>query len=167
MTALTSDDQVRPLAVVDIDGVLADVRHRLYHLRRRPKDWDAFFAGAPDDPPLAEGLAVVSHLAAGHDLCYVSGRPERCRRDTLTWLRAHDLPEAPLHLRAEHDRRPARLAKIDLLRRLSRDRTVAILVDDDPAVCAAAEQAGFTTFRATWMDEQPALYDAQERQGAS
>ena len=52
----------------------------------------------------------------------------------------------------------ARLLKVDLLRRLSRDRTVAVLVDDDPAVCTAAERAGFTVFRATWMDEQPALY---------
>jgi hypothetical protein len=166
MTPATTD-QARPLAVLDIDGVLADVRHRLHHLRRRPKDWDAFFAAAPDDPPLAEGLAVVSHLAAAHDLLYLSGRPARCRADTLTWLRAYGLPDAPLHLRDEHDRRPARLLKVDLLRRLSRDRTVAVLVDDDPAVCAAAERAGFTVFRATWMDEQPALYEAQERDGAT
>ena len=26
----------RPLAIVDIDGVLADVRHRLVHVQRRP-----------------------------------------------------------------------------------------------------------------------------------
>jgi hypothetical protein len=26
----------RPLAVVDIDGVLADVRHRLHHVKNRP-----------------------------------------------------------------------------------------------------------------------------------
>lgn len=33
----------KPLAVFDIDGVLADVRHRLPHVQGRPKDWDAFF----------------------------------------------------------------------------------------------------------------------------
>ena len=33
----------RPLAIVDIDGVVADVRHRLVHVQSRPKDWDAFF----------------------------------------------------------------------------------------------------------------------------
>jgi hypothetical protein len=37
----------RPLAVFDLDGVLADVRHRLHFLDRRPKDWDGFFAAAP------------------------------------------------------------------------------------------------------------------------
>ena len=36
------------VAVLDIDGVLADVSHRLGHVQRRPKDWDAFFAAAPE-----------------------------------------------------------------------------------------------------------------------
>jgi len=31
---------------VSIDGVLADVHHRLHHIARRPKDWPAFFAAA-------------------------------------------------------------------------------------------------------------------------
>ena len=34
----------RPLAVFDIDGVLADVRHRLRHVEGPRKQWDAFFA---------------------------------------------------------------------------------------------------------------------------
>ena len=50
-------------AVFDIDGVLADVRHRLHHVTARPKDWDAFFGAAPDDPPLREGLNAVATAA--------------------------------------------------------------------------------------------------------
>ena len=38
------------VAVIDIDGVLADVGHRLHHIQGRPKDWAAFFAAAGDDP---------------------------------------------------------------------------------------------------------------------
>ena len=45
---------MRPLAVFDLDGTLADTRHRLHHLERRPADWDAFFAAARDDPPLPD-----------------------------------------------------------------------------------------------------------------
>ena len=70
----------RPLAIVDLDGVVADVRHRLHHLTGRRKDWDAFFAAAPDDPPHPEGLAVVQRLEVDHDVIYLTGRPERCRR---------------------------------------------------------------------------------------
>src|SRR5262245_49979 len=41
-----------PAVLVDIDGVVADAGHRLHLVERRPRDWDAFFAAAADDPPL-------------------------------------------------------------------------------------------------------------------
>ena len=64
------------MAVFDIDGVLADVRHRLHHVASRPKDWDAFFGAAADDPPLTEGLgAVATADRAGHVIVYLTGRP--------------------------------------------------------------------------------------------
>jgi hypothetical protein len=155
--------------VVDIDGVLADVRHRLPHLRSRPRDWDAFFAAAPADPVLEVGVAVVQQLAAEHEVVLVSGRPERCRRDTLRWLRKLKLPVSSLLLRPEGDRRPARQLKVEILRDLARRRSVALVVDDDPAVCAAAAAAGFAVFQATWMapDEGPEqdLFSAQEVEG--
>jgi hypothetical protein len=104
-------DPVRPLAVFDVDGVLADVRHRLHHVAGRPKDWDAFFAAALDDPPLQQGVALARASAEDCDVVYVTGRPERCRADTLTWFRRHGLPEGELRMRDDRDRRPARVAK--------------------------------------------------------
>jgi hypothetical protein len=154
-----------PVAVVDIDGVLADVRHRLGHLRRRPKDWEAFFAAATSDDLLDEGRAVVERLAEDHDLVYLSGRPERCRDDTVTWLRQHELPAGRVMLRPEGDRRPARMFKLERLGGLSADRRVAVVVDDDPEVCAAARRRGFVVFEATWMTQQPTLFEAQEQEG--
>lgn len=156
---------MRPLAVFDIDGVVADVRHRLHHVTDRPKDWRAFFAAAPDDPLLDEGARVVEALAEVHDLVYLSGRPEVCRRDTMRWLRRHELPEAPVHLRPPGDRRPSRVFKVEALRSLAREQPVAVLVDDDPLVCAAARDAGFDVLPATWMGEQPELIEAQEVDG--
>jgi phosphoglycolate phosphatase-like HAD superfamily hydrolase len=154
-----------PVAVVDIDGVLADVRHRLHHVSRRPKNWDAFFAAAIHDELLDEGRAVAERLAQDHELVYLSGRPSRCRDDTLEWLARHDLPPGQVMLRPEGDRRPARAFKLDRLRDLAADRTVAVLVDDDPAVCEAARKRGFVVFEATWMEQQPTLFEAQEREG--
>jgi phosphoglycolate phosphatase-like HAD superfamily hydrolase len=155
----------RPLAVFDVDGVLADVRHRLHHLESRPKNWDAFFTSARHDPPLAEGIALCKESAKDCEVVYVTGRPERCRQDTLDWFRAQGLPEGRLSMRGEGDRRPARMAKLQLLRRISRDRTVAVVVDDDRQVCDAYEGAGFRVLRATWMDTAPLLEQAQESEG--
>ncbi len=160
---------VRPLAVFDVDGVLADVRHRLRHVERRPKDWDAFFAAAVDDPPLPDGVALARESARECEVVYVTGRPERCRADTLDWFRRHGLPEGRLSMRRHGDRRPARVAKPELLRRLARGRTVAVVVDDDEQVCAAYERAGWRVLRATWMpaagDAQESLFRAQEVEG--
>ena len=155
----------RPLAVFDVDGVLADVRHRLHHLESRPKNWDGFFNAAVDDPPLEQGIELCLESAKDCEVVYVTGRPERCRQDTLAWFRRHGLPEGTLSMRGEGDRRPARMAKPQLLRRLARGRTVAVVVDDDLQVCAAYEQAGWRVLRATWMDAAPVLTEAQESEG--
>jgi len=160
----TSPDRL-PVAVVDIDGVLADVRHRLHHLTGPHKDWDAFFAAAPADEPLDEGRAVAEHLAQDHELVYLSGRPDRCRRDTVAWLDEHDLPPGRVMLRPDGDRRPARMFKLERIAEIAADRTVAVVVDDDPVVCAAARRRGLTVFQATWMEPQETLFDAQEREG--
>jgi phosphoglycolate phosphatase-like HAD superfamily hydrolase len=159
----------RPLAVVDIDGVLADVRHRLHHVAGRRRDWDAFFAAAPADPPHPEGMALLASLREDHDVVLLTGRPERCRADTVAWLATHDLGDLPLLMRPADDRRPAADLKVLRLRRLAQDRQVALVVDDDARVVAAARRAGFPVRHATWesrSDEaQLALFTAQEVDG--
>jgi hypothetical protein len=155
----------RPLAVFDIDGVLADVRHRLHLLESRPKDWDGFFAAAPLDPPLDEGVALAREAAADCEVVYVTGRPERCRRDTLAWFRKHGLPEGQLTMRRGRDRRPARVAKPELLASWAAGRAVALVVDDDLEVCDAYEAAGWRVLRATWALPPETLVEAQEEEG--
>lgn len=155
-----------PLAVIDLDGVLADVRHRLRFLETTPKDWDGFFAGIPDDEVLPEGRAVVERLAGGHELVYFTGRPETTRRDTEAWLERHELPRAEVIMRRSGDRRPARVTKPALLRRLAAGgRRIAVVVDDDPQVCDALERAGWPVLRADWMTQADTLTDAQEQAG--
>ena len=154
MTAL-----LPPLAVFDVDGVLADVRHRLAFLDRRHKDWDGFFAAATQDPPLAEGVLLARESALACEVVYVTGRPEHCRADTLAWFARHDLPAGALSMRGNRDRRPARLAKPDLLGRLAADRIVAVVVDDDLSVCDAYEAHGYRVIRATWMPTAETAYE--------
>jgi phosphoglycolate phosphatase-like HAD superfamily hydrolase len=156
----------RPCAVVDLDGTVADVRHRLRFLERRPKDWAGFFAAADDDPVLPEGRAVVARLVAEeHEIVWLTGRPERCRTATVAWLGRHGLPAGPLHMRRDDDRRPARFTKVAVLRQLARTRSVAVVVDDDVLVVQAVRAAGFPVLHADWMAAQPTLFSAQETDG--
>lgn len=160
-----TESSKRPIAVFDIDNTLADTAHRQRFLERSPRDWDAFFAAAPHDPPLAEGIALAVATARECEIVYLTGRPDRCRRDTLNWLAAHGLPEGRVHMRRDADRRPARRTKLEILRRLGERRAVRVLVDDDELVCDDAERAGFTVVRARWADRSAALEQAQEGEG--
>lgn len=165
VTEKTREKTSRPLAVFDLDGTLADSAHRQRFLERRPRDWDAFFAAAPQDPPLAQGVALALRSTEECEVVYLTGRPERCRRDTVEWLAAQGLPEGRVWMRRNDDRRPARHTKLDVLRRLARDREIHVLVDDDELVCDEAERAGFRVVRARWATASAALKDAQEREG--
>ncbi|HVE64913.1 MAG TPA: hypothetical protein VNB94_14070 [Mycobacteriales bacterium] len=156
---------MRPLAVVDIDGVVADVSHRLHHLESRPKDWGSFFSAAVDDPPLAEGVRRVRELLADHDVVYLTGRPEWLRADTQRWLAAHDIAGTELHMRRRGDRRPARQTKSETLQRLTRDRTVALVLDDDPDVVEALQEQGWPVELATWLPHSKTLSQAQDKDG--
>ncbi|MFJ3921670.1 hypothetical protein [Streptomyces sp. NPDC090022] len=154
-----------PLAVFDIDNTLADTAHRQHFLERRPRDWNGFFGAAPADPPLARGTALALESAGECEVVYLTGRPERCRADTLEWLTRHGLPEGRVWMRGDRDRRPARTTKLEVLRRLARGREVRMLVDDDELVVRAARAEGFTAVLADWAAEAPELTAAQEQEG--
>lgn len=153
------------LVVVDIDGVVADVSHRLHLLDRQPRRWDEFFAAAADDPLLPEGAALVQALPEGHHVCWLTGRPERNRRLTEAWLSDHGLPAAPLLMRPDGDRRPARQAKREHLKALRRTHRIALVVDDDPTVIEMLGEEGLPYLLADWLPYSPRLHQAQERQG--
>jgi hypothetical protein len=67
-------------------------------------------------------------------------------------------------MRPGHDRRPARIFKLGVLRRLA-PRGIAAFVDDDPDVVEAALAAGYPAALADWVPRADSLRDAQERLG--
>lgn len=151
--------------MVDVDGVVADVRHRVRHLDSRPRDWDAFFAAAGDDPPLTVGIARVQALAADHEIIWLTGRPEHLRATTLDWFTRHDLPSARLIMRRANDRRPAKIVKRGELRRLAAGRRVEVVIDDDPAVVSTLAADGWPVELADWIPYAPEMSSAQEDAG--
>ncbi|HEX7355491.1 MAG TPA: hypothetical protein VF288_11745 [Mycobacteriales bacterium] len=156
---------MRPLAVFDVDGVLADVRHRLPLLAQSPKQWDAFFAAAGNDPLLDDGADLVRERARTDEICYLTGRPERSRALTEAWIERHGLPRGRLLMRPDGDHRPARAFKIEQLRAVRRRRAIALVVDDDPEVVRLLRANGLPVLEAAWLPYSSPLADAQEREG--
>jgi phosphoglycolate phosphatase-like HAD superfamily hydrolase len=153
------------VAVFDIDGVVADVRHRLHHLDGHPRDWAAFFRAAGRDAPLGVGLELVAEqLATGHEIVWLTGRPDWLREATIDWLAEQGLPTAELFMRGGRDYRPARRLKLDVLRELA-ERDIALFVDDDPDVVRASAAAGFPARLAAWVPHTKTLRRAQDQAG--
>ncbi len=161
----TPEQRDAALAVFDIDGVVADVRHRLRHLDKRPKDWARFFAAADRDPVLPEGVELALRQAAEHVLVWLTGRPEHLRPVTDAWLRRAGLPAELLFMRPANDRRPAKDFKAGLLARLARESSIALVVDDDPEVVAKLRGLGHPVQLADWVPHSSTLHTAQEREG--
>ena len=154
----------RAIAVLDIDGTVADARHRLHLIgdgaasadktdsddRTEHEQWVRFFDAAVDDPPLPEGVAKARQLAEVHDIVWLTGRPERLRAVTERWLAQHGLPTGRLLMLPDGDRTLTRRYKLDAIRRLAEEREVAVVIDDDPRVVALLEAANLPVLRADW-----------------
>lgn len=162
---MTRPTPPRPWAVFDIDGVVADVRHRVPHLHQPTPDWEAFFGAAEGDLPLAEGVELVAEYSTDHALVWLTGRPERIRGLTTAWLARHRLPHEHLVMRPDGDDRPASVLKARRLAQLALHRPVAVVVDDDPRVVSELLDGGWPVHRATWALASPPLHYAQERLG--
>lgn len=117
-----------------MDGTLADVSHRLHHLKGKKKDWKSFFRGMDQDPPSPVVLEWVKNLAPEYEVIIVTGRPEQYRSNTEAWLRRHDVRYIDLLMRRDGDHRPDHVVKKELLDRLPKEQ-VAFVIDDRPTVC--------------------------------
>ena len=133
------------IAVFDIDGVLADASHREHHVSGKPKDWDAFFDAVGDDAVIEAGRTRLRDEAASHEVVLLSGRPERCRAETVAWLARNGMEAGTLLLRPDSDRRPAPVFKAGLIRSIGGPEEVVVVIDDDDRVLARLAEMGYHT----------------------
>lgn len=151
--------------VCDIDGCLADVvMHVEAYLVGEPKNWKSYFACTSEFPPIKPMIMLVNALIAeGHDVAFVSGRPESNRVMTEYWLRTHlELirdDKLLLFLRRDGDGRTNSEIKLEVYRSFSEGAPL-LVIDDEPTTIGAAAKEGFIPlqvvgFRATKNDQIP------------
>lgn len=120
--------------IVDIDGTLADVSHRLHHIRGKRKKWQKFFALMAEDKPVKEVIDKVVSLSKTHNIYIVSGRPEDYRDVTRQWLEMHEVPYINLYMREAGDRRPDDRVKQEILDEHFDKERIALVIEDRPRV---------------------------------
>lgn len=146
-----AQDRAAPnLIVCDLDGTLANIEHRLHHIRdRRRGDWDAFFRACGDDLPIGNTIQLVQRLhEVGFGVWIVSGRSDMVRDTTEAWLERHGVPYDRLLMRRDGDRRPDTVVKGEMIERNGLDPDDVLMVLDDRArVVAMWRERGFHTFQ--------------------
>lgn len=116
----------------DIDGTLADLTHRLHHIQKQPKDWDAFFAACPRDMPIAHICSLARTLSVHAPIVLVSGRSDRVRTETDYWIKVSaQIIYAGLYMRTDGDHRPDHEVKGELLDRILDDGWKPLMAFDD------------------------------------
>ncbi|MEM7729350.1 MAG: polynucleotide kinase [Pseudomonadota bacterium] len=137
--------------IFDMDGTLADISHRVHHVRAKRKDWRAFHKAIPQDKPNPAVVALYMTLwrSGEYDLQIVTGRNAAHRGATEDWLRRHGIPFTRVTMRADNDYRSDTIVKKEILDRLRKDegRDVLFAVDDRDGVVGMWRDNGVTCFQ--------------------
>ncbi len=133
------------IVLVDMDGTLTDVSHRLHFINQpgKRKNWKRFFEAMDTDPPIAEIADWVRELAQQYVIVIVTGRPETYRERTIAWLRRYGVPWDEMYMRPDGDHRADHIVKKEILDAFGpRCDLIAFVIDDRPSVCDMWRAAG-------------------------
>lgn len=126
------------IVICDIDGTLADLRHRIHYVQTSPKDWRNFFSHIMNDGLIVSTVQKIDRLMRGYDkpemLVLVSARPEEYRKETELWLELKGVDYATLIMRKTGDRRPDTQVKSDIYETYLKHYSIRKVFDDRPSV---------------------------------
>lgn len=92
----------KKIVIVDIDGTLSFLDHRLHYIKGKSQDWNAFYKACPKDEPNEPMIHLVQALhATGHEVIIVSGRSDIVFKETVAWLDKYEVPFDQIYLRQE------------------------------------------------------------------
>lgn len=149
------------LFIVDIDGVVANISHRLHFMRE--KNYDDFYSKEElaKDCEIKPGIKLVNRLFKSDNslVMFMTGRPKSSEEATWDWLFEHKVANCQIALfRKDGDYRPSPILKVegvrqaiavvkDTLDSVSKDGSIGELelgnvyfIDDDPKNVQAIEK---------------------------
>lgn len=142
--------------IFDIDGTLADITHRLHHIKNGNKNWDAFHAECVNDKPV-EPICMMArfHHTYSYPIILVSGRSDIVRAETVAWLAKHQIGYLQLLMRKHGDYRPDDILKEEFLDKLlAEGHKILYTVDDRQRVVDMWRRRGITCLQcAAWEEE--------------
>lgn len=123
--------------IVDIDGTLANNKHRVHHVRRfdnNKADWDNFFSEIDKDTLIQSTKDLIDKDYATFPVVIVTGRPEKYREITKNWLKKYNVRHDILLMRRDSDKRPDNVVKQEILDLYLDKNKVEVCIDDRPII---------------------------------
>ncbi|MDC2963450.1 polynucleotide kinase [Gammaproteobacteria bacterium] len=132
--------------IVDLDGTIADIEHRLHFVQKEPKDWDGFFNACVNDKPFRDVIELVRRLAlSGLHIKILSGRSETVKKETLEWIDKFCDFSYSLSMRKARDHRPDWVVKKEMVLALGlTPGKVLCVIDDRKSLVAFWRKMGYT-----------------------
>ncbi len=122
--------------IVDLDGTLCDIEHRVHHVRVKPKNWKAFNEGMDQDKSYFWCIELIAAMRdRGYQIIFVTGRDDNFRGPTESWLARHNIAYDNLYMRAAGDFREDSDVKEEIyLTHIKNQSDVLFVVDDRQSV---------------------------------
>lgn len=138
----------RKTIIVDLDGTVCDIEHRLHYITTDdPQDWDAFFLACSEDKPNWPVIEAVQALHRGcFNIVICTGRSKIAEQDTREWLARYGISYSELYMRGQHDRRPDYVIKQQWLDDIGADN-VLFTFEDRQSVVDMWRENGVSCFQ--------------------
>lgn len=129
---------MKKYAIIDLDGTCSNAEARKYLIDgSQKKDWAAFYDLCDQDEPHKDIRFLVRLFHSyGLYIVYLTGRVERVRDKTTSWMLKHEFPEGSLQMRPDGDTRQDSIVKAEIADKLglTPENTMVVLDDRDQVV---------------------------------
>lgn len=139
-----------PAIMVDLDGTLCNLNHRLHFVRGEgKKDWKSFFESMVEDTLYEDVMsALVAEHQRGTQIVLCSGRPDNYRGHTEDWLKKNMVPYTDLVMRPRNNYKSDDITKAMLYRyEIAPFFEVKYVLDDRDQVVNKWRSMGLTCFQ--------------------
>lgn len=161
ITNLGWDGIKEPALVIDADGTLCEISHRLAYVsgkatdseETQKKDWPKFFSELKNDKVNEWCAEIMKRFSSDHKIIICSGRPLDYKRQTEDWLETNNIVRDDLLMRERGDYRPDHVIKQNILDfELKTKYNIKFCVDDRRIVTKMWRDNGLTCLQCDFGD---------------
>lgn len=145
-----------PAIIVDLDGTLADMEHRVKYVRQEKKDWKTFFGKMVEDSLNEWCKQIIDKFKHTHKIIILTGRPYDYCQVTMNWIDKNSVHYDYVFMRKKNDYRRDDLIKREIYKeKIKPNFDVLFCIDDRQAVVDMWRNEGLVCLQCQqWAEEK-------------